>query len=60
MTGNVRNIEARSCKHRCSGKERSTTYSECVFVALGIKHAMRMRRVVIRGLPGCTLFFHIM
>jgi hypothetical protein len=31
-----RNIEAHSCNHACSGKAISITYSECVFVALGI------------------------
>jgi hypothetical protein len=31
------NIEARSCNHRYSGKAISITYSECVFVALGIQ-----------------------
>ena len=30
-----------------------------VFVALGIQPAMRMRCIVISGLPGCTVFFHI-
>jgi hypothetical protein len=30
-----------------------------VFVALGILHAMRMRHIVICGLPGSTIFFHI-
>ena len=34
------NTEARSCYHCCSGKVISITYSECVFVALGIQHEM--------------------
>ena len=35
----------------------SITYSEYVFVALGIWHAMRINHVVLCGLYGCTLFF---
>jgi len=35
------------------------TYSENVFVVLGIEHAMRMRIIVTFGLSGCTTFFHI-
>jgi len=34
------------------------TYSECVSVALDIRHAMRMRRTVICGLPRSAKFFH--
>jgi hypothetical protein len=35
----------------------SITYSECVFVALGIQHSMHLRHIVIRVLPGTTKFF---
>ena len=31
-----RNTEARSFNHCCSGRATSITYSECVFIALGI------------------------
>jgi hypothetical protein len=40
-----RSIGARSCNHCCSGKAVSVTYSECVFVALGIQYAMCVRRI---------------
>jgi hypothetical protein len=30
-----------------------------VFVALGSQHAMRMRHIVICGLPHATTFFHL-
>ena len=42
-----RNIEARSCNNCCSGKAISITYSEYVFVALGIQYAMSMRRIIL-------------
>jgi hypothetical protein len=53
------NIQERSCNHCYRGKEMSITQSECAFVALGIQHAMRMRHVVICGLPRSTILFHI-
>jgi hypothetical protein len=53
------NTEAPSSIHCCSGKVLSITHFECVFVALVIQHAMRMRRFVICSLPGFTTFFHI-
>jgi hypothetical protein len=42
-------------------KAISITYSEHVFVALGIQHAMRMRPIMLLsgGLYGSTIFFHI-
>ena len=56
-----RNIEARSCKYCCSGTAGSISYCECVFVALGIQHAMPMPHIVICGLPPLyNIFFHIM
>jgi hypothetical protein len=54
-----RNNEARLCNCRCSGKAISIAYSEYVFVALCIQHAMWMRHIVICGLPDSTVLFHI-
>jgi hypothetical protein len=35
----------------------SITCTECVFVALGIQHAMRMHHIVACGLPRSTKVF---
>jgi len=40
-----RNTEARTCNHCCSGKTKSITYYECLFVALDIQHAMSIRNL---------------
>jgi hypothetical protein len=56
----LRNIEAHSCNHCCSGKAKSIIYSEGVFAA-GIQHANRMRHItcVTCGMSGFTVFFNI-
>jgi hypothetical protein len=54
-----RTIAVCSCHHCCSGKALSISYSECVVVTLGIQHVKRMYHIVIFGLPGPTIFFHI-
>jgi hypothetical protein len=54
-----RKTEERSCNHSCRGKVISITYSERVIVALGIQHAMCLRRIVICGLSGSAIFVHI-
>jgi hypothetical protein len=53
MTGNVR-ITTEPCSRNqfCRRKAISITYSECVFVALGIQHAMRFRHIIISSLSG--------
>jgi hypothetical protein len=40
-------IEVRSRNRCCSGKAVIITYSECVSVALVIRHAKRMRRIIL-------------
>jgi hypothetical protein len=54
-----RDIEGRSFYRRCRGKAISITYSEYESVALGIQHPMRVRRIVIGGLSGSTIFFNV-
>ena len=58
-----RKLEARSRKHCCSRKAIRNTYSECVFVALVIQHAKRVRRILLSFvaclvLPYFSRLFH--
>jgi hypothetical protein len=53
------NTEARSRNCCGSGKGISITYSECVFVALGVLHAKRMRHIFVCGLFDSTIIFNI-
>ena len=55
-----RNLETHSFNHCCSVKAIIITYSECVFVSLGIQHEMlRMRHFVICCLYGFTIISHV-
>jgi hypothetical protein len=49
-------VEALLRNYCCSGKATSITYCECVFVALGIQHAIRMHYIVICELPALKYF----
>jgi len=51
---------ARSYNHCYSGKEITITYSECVSVALGIQHEMRVCHIVICGLHRSTIFLNFL
>ena len=52
-----RNNKAHSFSPCCLGKAIRITYSECVSVALVIKHAMHMHCI---SLPSCTIFINIL
>jgi len=52
-------FEVRSVNHCCSGKAIIVTHSECFSLAFFIQHGMRVNRIVICGLSGSTIFFHI-
>ena len=54
-----RNTKAPSCNNCSCGKAIRITCRMCVFVALGVTNAMRMRHIVICGLPCSTVFCRI-
>ena len=45
------NTEAPVCNRFCFGKAMSIIQTVCAFVALGIKHAMRMRHIIMWPVP---------
>ena len=53
------NVGTRSRNHCRRGKAMRITYRECMFVALGIQHAQRLRCIVNCGLSVSTIFSHI-
>ena len=54
-----RNLKAYSRNHFCHRKAISIKYYQCVFVALVIQYAMRMRRAVICRLSGYITILNI-
>jgi hypothetical protein len=55
------NTEASSCNcnNCCCVKAICITYSECVFAALVVQHAIYVCHIAICRLPRSTIFFHI-
>ena len=57
-----RNTETRSRYHFCGRRPITFKYSECVFVALVIQHATRMRRIThlwcAQAVPGFSTLSH--
>jgi hypothetical protein len=55
------NIETRSYNYCYGGKVILTTYSECVcfFLAFCMQRDMGVSHIVISGLHGSAMFFHI-
>ena len=51
----LRNIEARLCNHRSSGKEISIIHSECMSVALVILHAKGMGCIILSSVASLPL-----
>ena len=45
--------------HYSSGKAINITYSEWVFVALSIQHAMNLQHIITCSLSSSKIFFHI-
>ena len=68
-TAGLPNKQDRQCTYNVTLRRVSATivdvekqrvlHNLCVFVALGIQHEMRMRHILICGLPRSTVFFHI-
>jgi hypothetical protein len=56
-------IDARSRKHYCRGNAESVaqnmlhdiSYSECLFVVLGIQHANHIRRIILSAMASLVV-----